>query len=336
MHPNSRLRLTAAVITVAATAAITWSYLTPSSPPASQASTGPKPLPPSHTPGATAVTPPLSLPVPEKISGNPATTPESATPAANIIGSLWQSQSQAECLAFANWANRYLSTPAAGRKAMLAEGVATATSRREVLAKMIRENPEQALAAAVPVMVRKDLPAQVTALLEDRVSGKGSINMLSGTPVPGSNAVVPKTRHALVDRSEYVAFPYGRRAELNYLPDVSVLGIALDGALAVSDSPIRILEAGETPDGKQVSEVCLISGETTPVKTNGSLNTHEITAVETNGMIQMVCKPEHISKLEARLIGGEGLQANGAPGSSTVTGRPAYAWTHGTKKVLVI
>lgn len=338
MHPNSRLRATAAV-TVAATAAITWSVLTPpfgSPSPQESAATAPRQLPRPAAPGATAATPPLTLPIAERVAANEAAEPVIVSTAANIIGSKWQSQTQAECLAFSNWATRYIATPAAERKGMLTEGVATATARREMLVKMIRENPEQALAAAVPVMVRKELPAQVTDLLEERVSGKGSISTLSGTPVPGSGNVIAKTRHALIDRSEYEAFPYGRRATKEDLPVVSVLGIALDGQLAVSDSPIRVLEPGETADGKKVEEVCLISGDTTPVKINGSLNTGELTAVETNGMIQMVCKPAHISKLEARLISGEGLQANGAPGSSTVSGRPSYAFTHGPKTTLVV
>ena len=337
MHPNSRLRATAAVVTVAATAAITWSVLTPSGIPAHQEiATASKPLPPVHTPGAIAATPALTMPVAEKVAEKPAVLSEIPTPAANIIGSQWQSQSQAECLAFSNWATRYLATPVAERKGMLAEGVVTATARRAVLAKMIRENPEQALAAAVPVMVRKELPAPITDLLEERVSGKGLIGTLSGTPRPGSDKAIATTRKALVGRSEYEAFSYGRRAQLSYLPDVSILGIALDRSLAVSDSPVRVLEAGETADDKAVEEVCLISGDTTPVEAGGALNTHQMTAVETNGKIQMVCKPAHVSKLEARLIGGEGLLANGAPGSSGVVGRPSYAWTHGPKKVLLI
>lgn len=327
MNPNSRLRATAAVVTVAAIAVITWSVLTRSAPPAPQVAA---PV------TAAAATPPPTLPVAGKIAGNPAADRVIISAAAKLIGSQWRSQTQAECLAFSNWATAYLAAPSDQRQGMLAEGIATATARRVVLAKMIRENPEQALAAAVPMRVRKDLPAEVTAKIEERVSGKGSVNLLSGTPAVGSKNVVPTTRHALVGRSEYEAFSYGRRARLNYLPEISVLGIALDGALAVSDSPIRVLEAGETADGKQVAEVCLISGETTPVNPNGPLNIHDITAVETNGMIQMVCQPAHVGQLEARLISGEGLEANGLPGSSSVSGKPAYAWTHGPKKVLII
>jgi uncharacterized delta-60 repeat protein len=337
MKSHSPRRILATFIAVAATAAITWSLLLPSAPLASH-ETAPalKPVPPASAPGATAATPPLTLPVAENVPENPAAEPVIVSTAATVIGSQWQSPSQAECLAFSHWARRYLAAPVAERKTMLAEGIATATARRVVLAKMIRENPEQALAAAVPMMVRRDLPAEVTAQIEERVSGKGSVNLLAGTPVLGSKNVVLKTRHALVGRSEYEAFSYGRRAKLSYLPEVSVLGIALDGMLAVSDSPIRMLEAGETADGKTVAEVCLISGAATPVQPGGPLNTRETTALETNGMIQMVCKPAHISKLEVRLIAGEGLQANGLPGSSSVLGKPAYAWTHGPKKVLII
>ena len=213
MTPHTRLRATAAVVTVAATAAISWSILTPSGSPAPQeTATASKPLPPVPTPGAIAATPALTIPVAQKDLANHAILSEVATPAANVIGSQWLNQSTPEFAAFAEWAGRYSDTPAAEREALLAEGVATATARRIVLAKMIRENPEQALAAAVPVMVRKGLPSQITDLLEERVSGTGSMMTLSGIPRPGSNKVIPTIRKALVGSSEYEAFSYGRRA----------------------------------------------------------------------------------------------------------------------------
>ncbi|WP_367874803.1 Calx-beta domain-containing protein [Luteolibacter sp. Populi] len=260
-----------------------------------------------------------------------------ADSAAHVIGSQWQSAAQPEFAAFSAWSGRYLAAPVAERAAMLPEGIAAATARRALLVKMIRENPEQALAAAVPVMVRKDLPQAITALLEERVSGQGSIEMLSATPVAGQTTFInPSSRHALVGRTEYEAFPYGRRAALNYLPDVSILGIALDGSLAVSDSPVRVLEAGEQADGREVISTCPVSGIETSLAGNEPLNTEAVTAVETQGRIRVVCQTSHVSTLERQLISGEGLQANGLPGSSAVSGKPSYAHTHGTKKVLII
>ena len=332
MKSHTRFRLIIAAATLGVALPVTWYFL-------NKDDRGSSSLAVLHAPAADermTASVPAARPVPTRAPENPVREAIANSQASKVIGAQWRAQTLPEFAAFADWSGRYLAADADERAALLPEGIAAATARRTVLTTLIRENPEQALAAAVPVMVRKNLPVEVAALLEERVSGKGSLSVLSGLPVPGSKTVVPKTRHALIGRSEYVAFPYGRRAKLNNLPEASILGIALDGSLAVSDSPLRVLEPGETADGKEVSEVCLISGETTPVKTNGSFNTHELTAVETSGMIQMVCRPAHVGALEARLISGEGLQASGADGSSTVSGRPSFAQTHGTKKVVVI
>ncbi|RYD22605.1 MAG: hypothetical protein EOP88_07440 [Verrucomicrobiaceae bacterium] len=339
MKPQTRSRAAAAALVTSIAIPVGWTLLNSSGQDAAQADADPA-KPAATAPlqqDTVASTLPLTLPTPDT-SASPQATDVGviATPGASIVGSRWQSPSQPELARFSNWATAYQAAPEADRPAMVAEGVAAAGARREVMGRLIRSNPEEALASAVPVMVRRDLPAEVVSLLEERVSGRGSIEMLSGTPPVGSKTVVPSTRLALIGRTQYEAFSYGRRAKLNYLPEVSINGIALDGALAVSDSPVRVLESGETADGREVEEVCEVSGETTPVKTNGSLNDHEVTAMEIDGKIQMVCRPSHLAKLEARLIGGEGLQANGAPGSSAVSGKPDQAWTHGPKKVLII
>ncbi len=261
----------------------------------------------------------------------------SSAAARTVIGSRWQAQQQPELAAFAGWAKRYVALPHAERAQILQDGIAVASARRVVLAEMIRKAPEQALAAAVPVMVRAQLPAEITALLEERVSGRGSVELLAATPAPGrTTPIQPYSRHALVNGSEYEAFSYGRRAKLNYLPDISIVGIALDGSLALSDSPLRVLESGESAAGRKVEEVCAISGIKTPVTDNAPFNAGEIHAVEVNGEVQVVCKPNHIATLERKLVSGEVLLANGSQGSSAVSGRPSYAWTHGTKKVLII
>ena len=262
------------------------------------------------------------------------------TPSREIIGSAWKEEQQLELKAFAEWTDRFLEANDSQRAGLISEGLKFAEQRRLVLAQFIRSDPERALAAAVPLAVRAQLPTEITNLLEERVSGRGDLPLLGVTPAPGQSVTEPIFRSALVNRHEYRAFAYGRRAKLATLSDASVIGIAVDGALAVSDSPLRVLEAGEQSAGRVVENVCVISGKVTPVAINSPLNVIEPTAVEVNGHVQILCEAAHIILYEKRIMAAEGTnietQADGQPGSSGVSGRPAQAWTHGTKKVLII
>ncbi len=193
----------------------------------------------------------------------------------DVVASGWEKPDVDSQVEFHRWVGSYLASPLDVRAAMLPEGVALAKARRMTLARLIREDPEQALAAAVPMTVRSGLPAEITGLLEERVSGTGELALLGATPMLGKSVDQPLFRRALIGRQEYQAFTYGRLAKAATLAKVFIHGIAVDEVLAVSDSP-------------------------------------------------------------KNLIGDEVLAADGAPGSSTVSGRPPYAWTHGEKKVLII
>ena len=79
---------------------------------------------------------------------------------------------------FNAWAERYLAADADGKRALLAEGVALAQTRRVALTTLIRKDPKAAIAAAVPLAVRAQLPAEIAALLEERVAGVGQLALL--------------------------------------------------------------------------------------------------------------------------------------------------------------
>lgn len=79
---------------------------------------------------------------------------------------------------FNDWSARYLAAARGARRDLLAEGQALATARRGVLARLIAAEPRRALENAVPMVVRRQLPAEVVALLEERVSGKGFFGVL--------------------------------------------------------------------------------------------------------------------------------------------------------------
>lgn len=263
-----------------------------------------------------------------------------------VIGSGWVTDAEPAVAAFAEWAGRFQAATPGQRAALLAEGMVLAQERREVLAEWIRTDPQRALAAAVPVMVRRVLPQDILSLLETRVSGMGELALLGVTPKPGSTEMPaePVYRSALVNGKEYRAYTYGRRDTLNTLAQASLNGIALDGQMAVSDSPVRVLEAGETADTRSVTQVCPVSGIVTEVEPDAPLNVDAAaaTAIEVNGQVEVLCEPEHVLQRESALAAAEGgtrpqvLAGNNLPGTSGVVNRPAQAWTHGEKKVLII
>lgn len=268
-------------------------------------------------------------------AGNHAASVSATSPAVTCSGT--PREKEQTLVDFRNWTARYQQAAVQDRMAMGAEGMALAGARRALLAQMIQENPQQALVAAVPMRVRRELPADVVELLEKRVSGKGELALLAATPMPGKTVAKPKFRHALVNGEEYEAFTYGRRAQAATLTDVSINGIALDGMLAVNDSAIRVLEAGEAADGREVDVVCPVDGEKSPLlAADEAFNLVEPTAAEIDGRICVFCNPAELRSYESAHPGDGGVAANAGPGTSTVAGRPPFAWTHGTKKVLLI
>ncbi|NJM36590.1 MAG: hypothetical protein HC845_01240 [Akkermansiaceae bacterium] len=239
-------------------------------------------------------------------------------------------------VAFSEWANDYLAASAEDKTKFLAKGVQLASERRNVFAKVIRTDPARAIAEALPIRVRKQLPPEIFQLVEERISGRGDLNLLAVTPAPGQRVEEPVYRVAHIGNREFRAYTYGRRAKLNTILGTGIHGVALDGRLAVSDSPVRVLEPGEFADGKIVSTVCPVSGIQSPVDETGPFNIEEPTAVDIGNEIKIACQPTHVRQIESSAIGHEHNAADSGQGSSGVYGRPPQSWTHGTKKVLII
>ena len=264
----------------------------------------------------------------------------SRVPSSEVIGSGWTKPAHPAFAAFRDWTARYLAADAASQARLLAEGLALARERRDVLAALIRTDPEAALASAVPMVVRQQLPAAVVDLLERRVSALGDLSLNAVTPLPGQTVADPTYRSFLLDGTEYRAFVYGRRADQATVTSTSVVGISVDRSLAVSASPLRVLEAGEKAAGRAIDVVCPISGITSAAAADQPLNVAAPTAVEFNGRIQVLCHEAHVGQVEKLLLAAEEdhiqTAADSAPGSSGVSGRPTSGWTHGTKKVLII
>ena len=267
--------------------------------------------------------------------------PASTSPALPAIASSAPAESVTQIFSeFSNWTARYLAAAPGEKLRLLNEGVGLAKDRRVVLSRLIRTDPRAALAVAIPMTVRQNLPAEIIVLLEERVSGRGELALLGVTPEQGQKVDDPTFRTALIAHKEYRAYVYGQRESQSTLTATSLLGIALDGSLAVSESRLRVLEPGERLAGRPVIEICAVSGKSTAVAADAPLNLGPATAVEYNGKIQLLCDPAHVAEVEAHLLASEDdntdVAANNQPGTSGVSGRPAQTWTQGTKKLLII
>ena len=242
--------------------------------------------------------------------------------------------------AFDEWTASYCSASSAGKTALVAKGMQLANERRAVLSKMIRAEPERALAVAVPMVVREQMPPDILPLIEERVSGVGDVSRRGVKPKSGKTVAEPTYLAVAVNGREYRAHTFGARAGAKQLRGVGIHGIALDGRLALSDSPVRVLERGEKVNGKPVEAICAISGVATPLDETGPLNLGEVIAFDTGEKIRVACEPSHVAEFASRQAASERTAArtaaNGGQGSSGVSGRPTQAWTHGTKKVLII
>ena len=259
----------------------------------------------------------------------------------------WRTRSPlSQLAAFQSWSNDYTAQPL---ETKTAAGVQLAQERRSALKDLIRQDPALALASAVPEAVRRALPADVRALLEEKVDARGALiaTAASGERMPAGKRAV-RTEARLDDGRRLEAFVYGRREYQPSRADVPLHGIALDGLIAVSQWPGRMLEPVEAAEAKQalaVEPVCPTSGN--KVSVSGTE-----TVVLTGKSVRFYCGPGHaISVLEeaaqAETLRPPGLgirqaapvdAASGGAGQSVPGSLPEgnHAWTTGTKRILAV
>ena len=178
-------------------------------------------------------------------------TPKPAPP---VIGSQWGKESQPALRKFSKWADRYADTPEGQRQAMVAEGIQLAEQRQEVMSELIQNNPEMAIASAMPVWRAGEIPLAVRELVEKRIAGIGDLDVMGITPSPGAKVYVkPIERVAHFGFESYQATVYGRLATVGSQSDISMHGVVIDNHIALMDSPIRLIEPGETLPEKEFS-----------------------------------------------------------------------------------
>ena len=250
--------------------------------------------------------------------------------------------------AFDMWMVDYLHAPAAEKPKKIEQGVQLARERRVELKSLIVSDARAALEQAVPPVIRQELPMEVAQELEERVNENAELLVLGR--LPGSNAA-PASAYVREVRTQdggvYEVHTSGDRLTQRSTARMSVLGIAVDGVLALEERPLRVMEAGEIPNHpnnltrrrtlrpvdaqgfameelianspappRDIVDTCPISGISTPVKPSGPgflapPVAPEQPVVEAAGRVHYLCSGGHIRAFEDELLVREG--GNGGP-----------------------
>lgn len=221
---------------------------------------------------------------------------------------------------FDEWSQIFLDAAEEDKARLIEEGVRLAKARRPVFKQLIQEEPRRALSEAVPMVVRQSLPAEIVSELEERVAERGELRVYAASADSRENGEKAFLRYVETRSGRtYEAYVYGRR-EFDYSqkPELNVLGVAMDGDLALSESPVRRLEPGEIPAaGKKQVDVCPVSGKDTARDMPPPTPVAEsVTAVETGDEVVFLCDGAHIQLYENGLILGEA----GTGGAQNFTG----------------
>ena len=230
-------------------------------------------------------------------------------------------------VSFREWSGRFFAAATKEEKAALvSEGLTLAGERRNQMADLIDQNPQRALELAVPHVVRRQLPPEIVEQLEEPVTGRGDLWVIAAVPAPGKElGVRPVERTVkMKDGREFAAFTFGQR---NFVPtrdNIAVQGIALDGKLALTELPGRVMEPVEIDELRA-------AGEKAPVCPTSGLNTSDAVdeiAVDWDGSsYTFFCGPIHA--LDSMMAAfGEEKAGGGVVAQS--------ANTEGEKKLLII
>jgi hypothetical protein len=275
-----------------------------------------------------------SEPAPAPVAAGSVRSPE-RTASAQVLPSV-PLQAPEAVAEFREWSGRFLSAAGAGGRPLMEEGMKLAKEHTKEIARMIKSDPQAAIAHAVPMVIRQDLPPEIVALLEERPRLRGDYLVSAMLPLAGQEGEVsPYARKVMgKDGRTWKAHVYGRRAWQRTMTNISINGVAVEGDMAVSDSPVRVLEAGERPvaDEREVVEVCPVSGEKTEVEKTetGGLPpvSEETPAYETPEQVVYICRGGHISEVVDQALAAEeeaywksqGVKVNAGTGSGAPHG----------------
>ncbi|RFC48369.1 MAG: Calx-beta domain-containing protein/PKD domain-containing protein [Verrucomicrobia bacterium] len=206
---------------------------------------------------------------------------------------------------FSRWAEAFADT---GNPDLIEEGMRLARERRGPFKALIRDDPREAIRQAIPMLVRQKLPPEVVALLERRIAARGVMRVYQSGPESVGQGERSQLRYVeTVTGETFEAHVFGRRAaSVEWVPNLSAIGVSMDEQLALDERPLRVMEPGEIPpeDLSQVS-VCPVSKKTTATEPKGVPITTETPAVIANGEVVYLCDGSHTEVYERMLVQGE-------------------------------
>ena len=255
--------------------------------------------------------------------------------------------------AFSQWAEVYAGTPLDRRANLVPNGVSLARQRAEALAPLIQTNPAAALDAALSYSLRKNLPGEIAAWVEQPVNAVADYEVVASTLWDENGSTPPSIRRGLrVNGQLYEAFTFGEALAWPSQTGQPVNGFVLPssatptatsapyptgksvGLAVVSPSPVRVLDSVESADYLKKLESEPICGESgLPVTALGSA-----TVTQSGGTYTAYCCPQHATSLhQAAISDGPSGQSTATtttdlPTTATGTGIANVGWTKGNAK----
>lgn len=308
MTPVFRLRLVAALFVFSVLALLALRFRP--GPPAS-ATVGAAPSPGSVNPTAPGTDPAACV--------TPGAAPTSSFAAA-VAAKTARDAALAATAAFEQWLTDFRRADASAQTALAPTGLPLAATRRAALKYLIETDPQRALALAVPMGLRTELPTDIQAQLERRLDQRGRLEV----SISHSGNAARLDRVVRVGETEYRAFVFGRREAQQTKYGLPLHGIAIDDAFALASAPLRVLDDTE--------------------KLTHGLKPDSIAAF-VGGQLTVLASPAELAQLETRLLETEStpgphlaVLADGSPTASTAPGLAALisptSWIHGAKRVL--
>ncbi len=223
---------------------------------------------------------------------------------------------------FSSWVSRFTNGAAS-----LADGEQLAKQRQAAMLALIQTDPAQAIQLSAPYAWRQELPPEITRYFESQIDGRGDFNVAMGTDFANGNSTT--YRYAQFGDQVYQAYAYGRRLTQISQQGIPLHGVALDGKMAVSSDPMRVLTLAEATAldksaVKPADAICSVSGLSVNVRS-------QPVYAENGGGVICFCGTDHYNLAVRHLAlaeSGGDTSTNGVP----ITGDDA--WTHGNKSLL--
>ncbi|MEY4243070.1 MAG: hypothetical protein RLZZ245_655 [Verrucomicrobiota bacterium] len=224
--------------------------------------------------------------------------------------------------------------PAAGTGAGLQRGLELANQRRHALLEMIQKNPRRALELAVPYATRRQLPAEILALLEERVDAQGDL-LVESTTLENDRGCMTTRTATLRDGKVFNVHAYGRRSAMPTRDGIAIHGVALEGKLALLDLPGRVLEPAEVTSRQAAGAVMEVGSDLPGTEHQADADEEVVIAFGDSRMVSFRNETQAI----AALLDAEGAEQSGA--TAVAAGDldgviAASPWTEGQKTMLII